>query len=298
MYFYISETQRPLHPIPSVGDVTAYTSVRNYTGRIRFRGLSVKHVLQGEEKYFINGQKILLKKNEYILANHLCEGFVDIDSPEPVIGICADVGLETISVVASEEYAFFSDKIIHSIEKLIHSLNYPILPRGLEGSNVGVFLKRCVFNLKADPVSERLQSNEFYYDLGRAIIEDHICEEYPMLRFKKRMDVTDYEIKILCQAKSYMDDHFTSPFLIKDVALMHGMSEFRFYRLFKQVFDESPYRYLLVKRLWYSCFLMHRGQKSVTDAAFEAGFADIHSFSKAYKRLFSVSPNQNKTLID
>ncbi len=298
MYIYISETNQPSQPIPLQGNVTAFTSALQYTGRIRFRGISVKHVIEGEEKYFINGQKIVLKKNQYLLANHLSEGFVHIDSKQSVVGICADVGLDTIIAVVKEEYSFYSDRIIQSIEKLIHSLDYPIFTRGMEGSNVGLFLKRCVFQLKADPFSERLLSNEFYFDLGSAIIQDHICDEWPSLRNRKRMNIRQEEIKLLCEAKNYMDQNFTSSFLVKDVALMYGMSEYRFFRMFKQVFDESPYRYLLLKRLWYSCFLLHRNKVNVTQAAFESGFADIHSFSKAYKKHFSSSPNQHKILID
>ena len=298
MYFYLSDTHRPSIPIPTSGDVIAYSSAKQYNGRLRFRGISVKLVLEGEEKYFINGEKIILKKNQYLLANHLSEGFVDIDYKHAVVGICADVGLDTIAAIAHDEYSFFSDRVLQSIDRFIHSMNTSVQVRELDDSNVSLFLKQCAKQLELDPISDRLMSREFYFELGRAILEDHVGGESKDLKLRKRMRITEIEIKRLCEAKSYMDDHFTSPFLIKDVALMFGMSEFRFFRLFKQVFDESPYRYLLVKRLWYSCYILHRNKMSVTQAAFEAGFADIHTFSKAYKRFFSISPNQNKLLID
>ena len=77
----------------------AFSTTAQYPGRVRFRGFSIKYVIEGNENCLINGEKHSLQKNHYLLANHHSEGFVEIDSKKPVEGICIDIDIQTLSTI-------------------------------------------------------------------------------------------------------------------------------------------------------------------------------------------------------
>jgi AraC-like DNA-binding protein len=60
--------------------------------------------------------------------------------------------------------------------------------------------------------------------------------------------------------------------------------------LFKKVVGVSPHQYILSKRLELGKELLEKKQMPVSAAALESGFADVFSFSKAFRKHFGVSP--------
>jgi AraC family transcriptional regulator len=97
-----------------------------------------------------------------------------------------------------------------------------------------------------------------------------------------------YRLKI---AKQYMDEEYLNIDEIIQVATFCTMSEFHFFRSFKQAFGISPYQYLLNKRLELANELIISGDMSVTAIAAHCNFPDIFTFSKAFKRQFNVAPS-------
>jgi AraC family transcriptional regulator len=69
-----------------------------------------------------------------------------------------------------------------------------------------------------------------------------------------------------------------------------GLSEFHFIRLFKQSFSISPYQYIIQCRLAHAQTLL-ANHVSIANTAFDTGFADVFSFSKAFKKAFGMSPS-------
>jgi AraC-like DNA-binding protein len=92
--------------------------------------------------------------------------------------------------------------------------------------------------------------------------------------------------------KDFMDHHFLQNPEIKQVALESSMSEFHFYRCFKQVTGSTPYQYMLEKRLAYSRELLAEKRLLVSQIATQCGFPDVFTFSKAFKRKYGVSPTK------
>lgn len=91
--------------------------------------------------------------------------------------------------------------------------------------------------------------------------------------------------------KSYIDSNFKSHLSIEEIAKECGLSEYHFHRLFKSVYGNSPYQYILNKRLNLALEKLKKGNDTLTDIAYEIGFADIYSFSKAFKKNYGVPPS-------
>lgn len=70
------------------------------------------------------------------------------------------------------------------------------------------------------------------------------------------------------------------------------MSEFHFFRSFKQAFSISPYQYVLKKKLEPARSLLLERKLPINKIAACCNFADLPAFSKAFKRQYGQSPSQ------
>jgi AraC-like DNA-binding protein len=69
-------------------------------------------------------------------------------------------------------------------------------------------------------------------------------------------------------------------------------SRFHFQRMFRQVTGETPGSCQRRLRLERAAYLLLRSDRSVTEIAFESGFASHAGFSRAFRKVAGVSPNQ------
>ena len=69
------------------------------------------------------------------------------------------------------------------------------------------------------------------------------------------------------------------------------MSAGHFSRSFKSAFGESPYSYLMTRRIERAKMLLRRGDISVTDACFAVGCTSLGSFSSRFTELVGESPS-------
>jgi len=92
-------------------------------------------------------------------------------------------------------------------------------------------------------------------------------------------------------AKNYIESNYDKKIEIEKIAKIANISTFHFFRTFKQVFGLSPHQYILNLRLTKAKQLLKKKEESITDIAYQVGFADIHAFSKAFKKNYSVSPS-------
>src|SRR5258708_19609177 len=69
------------------------------------------------------------------------------------------------------------------------------------------------------------------------------------------------------------------------------MSAGHFSRRFKAAFGESPYSYLMTRRVERAKALLRRGDMSVTDACFAVGATSLGSFSTRFTELVGEPPS-------
>ncbi len=75
-------------------------------------------------------------------------------------------------------------------------------------------------------------------------------------------------------------------------ALAHtvGLSEPRFYAVFKKIMGVPPLAYLRTLRLEHARMLLMTTDSNVSDVAYALGFCDPFHFSRQFKRMFDISP--------
>jgi AraC family transcriptional regulator len=89
-----------------------------------------------------------------------------------------------------------------------------------------------------------------------------------------------------------MNDSFLQVDEIAEIAGICNLSEFHFYRSFKEAFGITPYQYLLKCRLNLARELMRQRSQSLSSIALSCNFPDLFTFSKAFKRQFGISPTE------
>lgn len=93
-------------------------------------------------------------------------------------------------------------------------------------------------------------------------------------------------------AKEFMDSHFLQIAEIREVAEHCSMSEYHFFRQFKEVYKKTPYQYLTECKMQLARKLLQETNRTVSDIAFLCSFPDVYTFSKAFKKFYGRSPSE------
>ncbi|MBS0200570.1 MAG: helix-turn-helix transcriptional regulator [Proteobacteria bacterium] len=91
-----------------------------------------------------------------------------------------------------------------------------------------------------------------------------------------------------------MDREYAKPLNVDELARDIGMSSGHLSRQFKLAFGESPYSYLMTRRIERAMALLRRGDLSVTEVCFTVGCASLGTFTTRFTELVGVSPGAYK----
>src|SRR5256885_9862218 len=95
----------------------------------------------------------------------------------------------------------------------------------------------------------------------------------------------------LRKARARIARDFEQPLAVPASARSAAMSTGHFARNFKAEFGESPYSYLMTRRIERAKALLRRGDISVTDVCFAVGCTSLGSFSSRFTELIGESPS-------
>ena len=94
----------------------------------------------------------------------------------------------------------------------------------------------------------------------------------------------------LRRAKDTMDREYASPLDVPSLAQAAFMSPAHFSRQFKQAFGETPYSYLMTRRVERAMALLRIGDQSVTEVCMAVGCTSLGSFSSRFTELVGETP--------
>jgi transcriptional regulator GlxA family with amidase domain len=94
----------------------------------------------------------------------------------------------------------------------------------------------------------------------------------------------------LRRARDLMDREYASPLDVPSLAKAALMSPAHFSRKFRAAYGETPYSYLMTRRIERAMALLRRGDLSVTDVCMEVGCTSLGSFSSRFTEIVGESP--------
>lgn len=103
------------------------------------------------------------------------------------------------------------------------------------------------------------------------------------------MDLDD--LVRLRRARDRMDREYAEPLDVPALARTALMSPGHFSRSFRAAYGETPYNYLMTRRIERAKALLRRGDLSVTEVCVAVGATSLGSFSTRFTELVGVSPS-------
>jgi AraC-like DNA-binding protein len=99
------------------------------------------------------------------------------------------------------------------------------------------------------------------------------------------------DLRRLRGVKDRIDRDFAEPLDVEALARGAHMSAGHLSRQFKAAFGESPYSYLMTRRIERAMALLRLGELSVTDVCFAVGFQSLGTFSTRFSELVGMPPS-------
>ena len=95
----------------------------------------------------------------------------------------------------------------------------------------------------------------------------------------------------LRRVRDRIDREYAQPLDVEALARGAQVSAGHLSRQFRRAYGESPYGYLMTRRIERAMALLRRGDLSVTEACFAVGRGSLGSFSSRFSELVGVPPS-------
>lgn len=103
--------------------------------------------------------------------------------------------------------------------------------------------------------------------------------------------MTPEELALLRRARDLMDRDYAEPLDVPAMARAALMSPAHFSRQFRVAYGETPYGYLMTRRIERAMALLRRGDLSVTEVCVAVGCTSLGSFSARFTETVGESPS-------
>lgn len=240
-------------------------------------GPSLKLVLEGDERYEIDGRSIAVRPGEFLY----------LDAGSPCIGINR-TEMTGICLLLPHDPAAPAADVLYGDDPVMGRA--VVLSTG--ASSLGRTLHHYARRLVGDPALGPRIAGELVARVAEAIAE-------PLGRSRAAMDglkvaklSTRRELhRRLERARGFLHEHDGRGVSLAEMASVAGLSQFHLARYFKAAFGQSPITYHRGLRLARAAELLAAGGKSVADVAEAIGYSDQVALSHAFRRHYGQPPH-------
>jgi AraC-like DNA-binding protein len=99
----------------------------------------------------------------------------------------------------------------------------------------------------------------------------------------------------LRRVRDRIDREYAQPLDVEALARSAHMSAGHLSREFRRAYGESPYAYLMTRRIERAMAMLRRGDLSVTDVCFAVGCSSLGTFSSRFTELVGMPPITYRT---
>jgi AraC-like DNA-binding protein len=100
------------------------------------------------------------------------------------------------------------------------------------------------------------------------------------------------DLAVLRRVRDRIDREHAQPLDVEALAADAGMSAGHLSRQFRAAYGESPYSYLMTRRVERAMALLRRGDLSVTEVCFAVGSSSLGTFSTRFSELVGMPPGE------
>ncbi len=103
------------------------------------------------------------------------------------------------------------------------------------------------------------------------------------------------ELRRLRRARDRMDREYAEPLDVTALARTALMSPAHFSRRFREAYAETPYSYLMTRRIERAKALLRRGDLGVTEVCLAVGWTSLGSFSTRFTEIVGETPSMYRS---
>jgi AraC-like DNA-binding protein len=273
--------------LDSEGNALRLSSVTQTEQQVQFQNFSAKYVVSGNENYVLNNRKIKIKEGEYVIGNKNINSNVLIDHSEPVKGICIDIAKDIFTEII--DYQF--ENSIH-FSRFLFDQEWVSQKYQTKYTSLGYALNQLSKKFNSLEKGSSQINKELFYVIAECVIKDQsqVFKGFSNLKAVKE-ETKGRLFNYVYDAKNFIDINFLESINIELIAKEAKLSEYHFIRLFKTIFNTTPHKYIIKKKLELALDLI-KNKYSITDISLILGYNDTAAFSNAFKNYFGHSPNK------
>lgn len=265
------------------------SKLEDYNATNQKANFSIKTVLNGTEKYRINGHSFHLTNHEYLVVNQDSEVELKVDQANTK-GICLYPSVHLLNDV----YRNVSSKEIELLDdpfELVTAPNFTEKKYRFKDNQTGKFLA-CQIDAILDSFNRGIDvdMNEFYGTLLDKLISDQEKVNKLLNSLNSAKQSTKEELlRRVEYAKNYIEDNYREKLSLEEIAENAFLSKYHFVRSFKSLYQISPIQFLLQIRLKKANELLQQ-EYSFSEVNDMVGFSDAKNLRKAignYRRTLS-----------
>lgn len=102
--------------------------------------------------------------------------------------------------------------------------------------------------------------------------------------------IKEYDIPAILEARHIIEVNLKEHICIPKLAEKCGLNEFKLKLGFRELYNTSPYKYLVHLRLQHAKALLEDTDLTINQIADRIGFESYNGFSTAFKKAYKLSP--------
>lgn len=279
--------------IPAVTDKNFVVHSILNTCEIKRRSakLSVKLVLDGTERYRVDNKPFNVNSGEFLLIEPKQELHISFNEKKQVEGICFYFDENYFKQAIALQNQKHDWGMERSWTENVQPFSFLCKNYALGNGTFGVYLKKVAQRIKSEP--QVYLSEDFFMDFALKLVEHQTGVSAEMNKLLSLKLSTRKELYCrVSLAKEYLHQQaWDEQISIQELAAIATLSEVQLHRAFKQVFGMTPHQYILQLKLNRAFDLIQINKLSLTEIGLKLGFADLPTFSKAFKKKYGLAPS-------
>lgn len=275
-------------PVPRMAFSRVCQGQVSYTNR----GIGIRYVLTGEERYRVDHRLFQVQAGQYLLLNDGQAVSCQVAASRPVEGLC--INLEAGLLRTVMQGLHLSPQEQAASHFIVHEGQIDICEHVYEaqGSPLGAYLESLSQRLRQDASLTAAEQETVTQEIARRLVLAQLQVFRQVNRLSSAKRSTRMELyRRLCQARAYIHQNLDAPLDLDTLAAVACLSKFHFIRLFKDVYGQTPRQYLITKRLDRASKLLIHSSLTFHEICQEVGLKDSSSFGRLFKRSFGATPH-------
>lgn len=253
--------------------------------------IEIIKILDGEMNFYINGETVLLQKNEGIIINSRMMHYGYSASGQDCTFICI-----LINPMIFDKTSTIYKKFVLPVITSTHIKQYALSPLNPQHQTLLSTIQHLADNYLLQPKHSPLQSIAFAYQFWH--------EWFSLLQADMTVlnDSEDTDTVLQKKMTTFIYSNYMHTITLDDIAASANICRSRCCKLFKRFARLSPIAYLNAYRMEKSKILLSKSQLSITEIAIKCGFNSPSYFSKQFYTLNQCTPKAyrgyNQTIVD